>query len=96
MAPRSRLIDHRATEKDYAAWRKEHMEEVRGWARATMLRLSALPPSDASVALIAAHTGLSEGTVRRYVRKKDMGSRGPLLSTALALKALNGKAGSFP
>jgi hypothetical protein len=74
MAP-PRLIDHRTTEKDFPQWRRDHMEEVRGWARDTMLRLSALPPQNASVALIAAHTGLSEGTVRRYVRKKDMGTR---------------------
>lgn len=90
-----KLINHRETEKDYDQWRKDHMEEIRSWAKETMNRLADLPPSNASVALIAAHTGLSEGTVRRYVRKRDMGSRGPLLSTALAFRTLNGKAMRF-
>jgi len=44
---------------------------------------------NAPVSLIAAISGLSESTVRQYVRKQKFGSRGPLLTTFLSLQLLD-------
>jgi len=44
-------------------------------------------PEGAPIALLAARSGLCQATVSRYVRKHNMGRKGPYLSTYLALKA---------
>jgi hypothetical protein len=58
---------------------KEAMEETMGFRSGQR----------APVALLAAISGLSESTVRTYVRKSKFGKRGPLLTTYLSLKLLD-------
>lgn len=81
------LIDHRETEKDFDKWRADHMAEVRKWAVDYMsTAVTPFSRTQASMAAIAAHTGLSHATVTRYVKHRDMGKRGPMLYTVLALR----------
>jgi hypothetical protein len=81
--------DPRETEKDYGKWKQQHRGYLLLKARAQIEQAS-IGTADAPIALMAARTGLSPSTVRKYLRKTDIGRRGPLLTTALALLALKG------
>lgn len=85
-----RWHDPRATERDYQAWRTTHREELRKQAIAR-LNAAIQIPEGTPVALVAAVTGLSDSTVRTYVRKRAYGKRGPLMTTYLALRLMNRK-----
>lgn len=83
-----RSHDPREREKDYEEWRNKHRDFLRQRARAHLNAIAGAGPLKTESTLIASVTGLSTSTVTRYLVKKDMGKRGPLLTTYLALRAL--------
>lgn len=74
--------DPNATEEDYLRWRTEHQKRVR--ERVDQLLLQTLGNSPDASSLAAA-AGLSSTTVRRYANRKG-GTRGPLMTTYIALR----------
>ena len=72
------------TEKDYDKWRQQHKDYLMMQVR-TQVEKIGNGLQEAPVNLLAARSGLSSATVSKYVRKIDMGKRGPLATTLVAL-----------
>src|SRR5262245_60110357 len=81
-----RWRDPREAEKDFERWTQAHRDLNLLRASEEIQRLAKDVPEGAPVVLIAARTGLSQATVSKYLRKRDMGKRGPLLTTFIALR----------
>lgn len=79
--------DPRETEKNYDKWRQQHKSYLLLQVRAEIEKAS-IGTGEAPLALMAARSGLSTSTIRRYLRKFDLRKRGPLATTLLALLAM--------
>lgn len=76
----------RLTDAQYTKLVEAHRERTRVKAEGVFDRaLLDVLGSKATLRTISAHTGLSQGTISRY-RNRGWGSRGPLLTTYLALR----------
>lgn len=85
-----RWTDPRHDNDDWTTDRDKHRKAILERAKAEMeATMGYRSGQKAPVALLAAISGLSESTVRTYCRKSKFGTRGPLLTTYLALKLLD-------
>jgi hypothetical protein len=88
--PWQKWRDPRADNDDWMQDREKHRAAILSKARTAMEETMGYRSGQkAPVALLAAISGLSETTVRTYVRKSRFGKRGPLLTTYLSLKLLD-------